>query len=128
MKSKKDLINHLIKMMGEIVDDHEKTNQKLKHVMNLMSMIVNDDDINPGESDVKMDEDVEYVDDDLDIIEVESEVFTKGDAVELWDSAKKRWSEKTGVIVKFCDVMVKIKVGTKHTKRKYGNFRHHNDN
>ena len=65
-----------------------------------------------------MDEDVEYVDDYPEIIEVESKVFTKGDTVELWDSAKKLWSGKTGLIVKFCDVMAKIKDGKKHTKKK----------
>ena len=124
VKSKKELIDHLIKMMADIVDEHEKTSQKLKNVMHLMSLVVNDADINPGEADVQMDQDVEYDNDDPDCREVEEVVFRKGDTVELWDSTKKRWSGQTGKIEKFCEIMAKIKSGKKTTKRKYGNFRH----
>ena len=128
MKSKKDLINHLIKTIGEIVEEHKKTKQTLKNVMHLLLMIVNDADINPVEADMKMEEDMEYEGDDPENIEVESKVFTKGDTVELWDSAKKISSGKAGVIVKLRGVMVKIKVGKKHTKSKYGKIRRHDNN
>jgi hypothetical protein len=127
VRSKKELIGHLVTILNDVKEEQENLSKKLNHVADLLKMLVVEAD-DDAQNDMNINEEVEYdEDDEADPEEmwVNDVVYRRGDTVELLDSKSKTWRKtNTGKLVKFCDKMAKIKTKKGNTSRKYGNFRH----
>lgn len=125
-KSKREAVEVLIDQISKMNDELITIAEKLNTTQTILEAILKDsgsDDVN----DMDLDEDLDYDDDAVHCVEYDGVEYYVHDTVELYDTASKKWTKKTGKIVKFCDKMARMKVGTgrksKMTQKKYGYFR-----
>ena len=124
-RSKKDVIVLLAAQLGTITDELLRINEKVMNIQRILECLLEESD-DPTQNDINLDQDVEYEDEELDVLEFDGVEYKIGDTVELYDSVNKRWTKKTARIFRFCDKMARMKTSDgKKTKRKYGNFRKH---
>lgn len=126
VKSKKEIIDFLVKTLDSILEEQERTRQKLNNVSQLLKLVTEDPDIDLDEDDVNLDEEVEFEEEDPETLEFGGVTYRIGDRVEMCCTKSKKYGKKNhvGTIEKFCDKRVKIKpLKGKVTYRKYGNFR-----
>ena len=124
VKSRRAVIEQLVKTMGEIVSEQERLHTKLTAVQSLLALVLTEPD---NADDVDMDGEVTVKDENPEAVDFDSVRYCIGDKVEIKDvkygftSAK----ENEAIIVKFCEKMVRVKLSNgKSTTRKYGNFKH----
>ena len=134
--TKKELVEILVNKLSEVMAEQEKLRSKMEKIQQLLKMVTEEPDVDLGDDDLKMDEQMdvpteeeessegENEDEDDKRIDYDGVVYTIGDVVEMKNSKTGKWKE-TGRLVKFTEYMAEIQPskGGKPTRRKYGNFR-----
>lgn len=131
-KTREDVLRVLVKKLEVIDEDHKRiimewSSLKMKYgnVRKIIEVVLSAP-VDESQDGFKMDEEIPFVDPEApEELEVDGFVYVIGDEVQLFDSKKKKWTEITAVLTKFCDKMAKmtVKETKKKTSRKYGYFR-----
>lgn len=128
IKSRRELITHLVKTLDGLVAEHDRLSKKMNTVAELLKAVLEEPDTPLEDGDVDIDASVKYEEADPEEVEMGGTKFKLGDVVEM-KSGKDGYTGKDefiGTVVKFCKQMIKVKLhdGTV-TSRKYKNVRFH---
>lgn len=126
-KSKKEALVLLIEQVSKMNDEVIVLAEKLNSTQSILEAILQDAK-DAGVNNIDLEADIEYEDEDLiQTVEYDGVEYHLNDVVELYDSANKKWTNKTAKIFKFCEKMARMRTKTggktTTTKRIYGNFR-----